>query len=398
MQRALRERFDLRKRVVVDAILGPYTRGVDDLDAFVAELRRRLSDPARAGRDLVVASIVRDRGSTPRKAGAKMLIDPAGPQLGTVGGGCGEAEVVSRAHRVLATGEPQRLEVSLLEEDGWESPSICGGVLDVFLERCGETLGGVPATEIFAALDTARARGLAAALVSITRAPRTHAALLGRKCVVDERGVQRLPFADATIDAAAVEQALRALARGEPSEEALDGGWALFVEPLVTAPELVIVGAGHVGQALARVAPAAGFAVTVLDDRASFANPHRLPEARAIVVADPRTALTELPQRRSRAIVLVTRGHKLDADCLRVALGLDWFYLGMIGSRRRVRRILEHLAGEGLDPDRLARVHAPIGLDIGAETPGEIAVAVVAEIVDVRRRGRATAVSLSRRG
>ena len=116
---------------MVDAILRPYTGRVDDLDAFLSELRRRLADPARGGRDVVVASIVRDRGSTPRKAGAKMLIDPSGAQLGTVGGGCGEAEVTSRAHRVLATGEPQRIEVSLLEEDGWESPSICGGVLDV---------------------------------------------------------------------------------------------------------------------------------------------------------------------------------------------------------------------------------------------------------------------------
>ena len=383
---------------MVDAILRPYTGRVDDLDAFLSELRRRLADPARGGRDVVVASIVRDRGSTPRKAGAKMLIDPSGAQLGTVGGGCGEAEVTSRAHRVLATGEPQRIEVSLLEEDGWESPSICGGVLDVFLERAGAAVGGVPSTELFAALDGARERGLAAALVTVTAAPRVHAKLLGRKSVVDERGVQSRPLGDAALDAAAVERALEALASGDAGEADAGDGFVLFVEPLVTAPELVIVGAGHVGQALARVAPAAGFTVTVLDDRPSFANPVRLPDARTIVVADPRSALAELPARGPRAIVLVTRGHRLDAECLRVALGLDAFYLGMIGSRRRVRRILEHLEEEGADRDRVARVHAPIGLDIGAETPGEIAVSIVAEMVNVRRRGKAAAVALSRRG
>ena len=383
---------------MVDAILRTYTGRVDDLDAFLSELRSRLADPARGGRDVVVASIVRDRGSTPRKAGAKMLVDPSGAQLGTVGGGCGEAEVTSRAHRVLATGEPQRIEVSLLEEDGWESPSICGGVLDVFLERAGATFGGARTADLYAALDAAREHRLAAALVTVTAASRARADLLGRKTVVDERGVQHLPLGDETLDAAAVEHALHALGRGDPVEDELDDGCALFVEPLVTTPELVVVGAGHVGQALARVAPAAGFTVTVLDDRPSFANPHRLPDARTILVADPRTALAELPTGRPRAIVLVTRGHRLDAECLRIALELDWIYLGMIGSRRRVRRILEHLAEEGVDRERLARVHAPIGLDIGAETPGEIAIAIVAEIVDVRRRGRAARASLSRRG
>jgi xanthine dehydrogenase accessory factor len=376
---------------------GRIQTGVDDLDAFLGELRRRLGDPARGGRDLVVASIVRDRGSTPRKTGAKMLIDPTGAQLGTVGGGCGEAEVLSRAHRVLATGDAQRIEVSLLEEDGWESPSICGGVLDVFVERAGAQFGGADTADLFAALDAARKRGLAVALVTITAAPRARAELLGRKTVVDERGVQHLPLADATLDAATVEHALGALAQAEAVEVQLDDDLSLFVEPLVAAPELVVVGAGHVGQALARVAPAAGFMVTVLDDRASFANPRRLPDARTIMVDDPLRALAELPKHPSRAIVLVTRGHKLDAECLRIALGLDWIYLGMIGSRRRVRRILEHLAEEGADRERLDRVHAPIGLDIGAETPGEIAVAIVAEIVDVRRRGRAARVSLSQR-
>jgi xanthine dehydrogenase accessory factor len=251
---------------------------------------------------------------------------------------------------------------------------------------------------VFGALDGALMGRLAVALVRYPAGPRARAALLGRKTVVDERGVQHLPLGDATLDAAVVEHALHALARGEATEEEIDDDLSRFVEPLVTAPELVVVGAGHVGQALARVAPAAGFMVTVLDDRASFANPRRLPDARTIVVDDPRSALAALPKHGSRAIVLVTRGHKLDAECLRIALALDWIYLGMIGSRRRVRRILEHLAAEGADAERLAHVHAPIGRDIGAETPGEIAVAIVAEIVDIRRRGRAARVSLSQRG
>ncbi|MEW6270320.1 MAG: XdhC family protein [Thermodesulfobacteriota bacterium] len=375
---------------------------MDDLGAFLGELRRRLDDPARDGSGVAVATIVRHRGSTPRKTGAKMLIDPSGAQVGTVGGGCGEAEVMGYAQRVLATRTPQRVEVSLLEEDGWESPSICGGVLDVFVERAGEDLGGIRRAELFAVLDDARERGRGIAIVTVTKAPVAQAALAGRKTLVDERGVQSFPLGEPELDRAAVEGALAAVARGEPGEAVLGDGdeedaARLLVEPLVAPPELVVVGAGHVGQALARLAPHAGFAVTVLDDRASWANPRRLPDARRIVVDDPRTALAGLAPHRARYVVLVTRGHRLDADCLRVALGLELAYLGMIGSRRRVARILERLAEDGFDAERLARVRAPIGLDVGAETPGEIAVAILAEMIDVRRRGRAGTAALSAR-
>jgi len=370
---------------------------MDELREFLDELRRRLASP-RAAAGVAVASIVRHRGSTPRKTGAKMLIDPLGAQIGTVGGGCGEAEVAGRAHRVLATGEARRVEVSLLEEDGWESPSICGGVLDVFLERAGDTWGGIQREALFAALDAARAARKGIALVTVTDAPPSSSALLGRKTLVDERGVARFPLGDGELDACAADVALAALASGVAQERAatLDGlEWRLFAEPLVDTPELVVVGAGHVGRALAALAPPVGFAVTVIDDRASFAHPARLPAASRIVVADPRSALADLPPHASRYVVLVTRGHRLDADCLRVALGLDLVYLGMIGSRRRVGRIRDHLAAEGADAERLARLRAPIGLDIGAETPDEIAVAILAEMIDVRRRGGRSPAALS---
>jgi len=126
--------------------------------------------------------------------------------------------------------------------------------------------------------------------------------------------------------------------------------------------------------------------VTVLDDRATFANPVRLPEAHAIRVGDPRATLAEMAPRRDRYVVLVTRGHRLDAECLEIALGMDLVYLGMIGSRRRVGRIREWLQGRGAPRERVERVHAPIGLAIGAETPAEIAVSILAEMIAARRR------------
>jgi xanthine dehydrogenase accessory factor len=376
---------------------------MDDPASFYAELDRRLDrSPAVA-----VAQIVRHRGSTPRKTGARMLIDPSGASLGTVGGGCGEAEVMSRAQRVLGTGEPMLVEVSLLEEDGWESPSICGGVVDVFVERVDGAIGGIPRDEFRAALDAARDAGRALAVVTVIAANRAHETPdapvpgdveLGRKTLVDERGVQQFPLGDARLDEAIVDSALEVLTddRARVVRLETEGRIEVFVERLSDPPELVVVGAGHVGTALTRIAAQAGFVVTVLDDRVSFANPVRLPEARSIRTGDPRRDLASLTPRRDRHVVLVTRGHRLDADCLRVALEMDLAYLGMIGSRRRVGRILEMLASEGVAAEKLRAVHAPIGLDIGAETPGEIAVAILAEIIDRRRGGRAGERSLAR--
>jgi xanthine dehydrogenase accessory factor len=363
---------------------------VDDALAFHGELRRRLArTPAVA-----VAHIVHHRGSTPRKTGACMLIDPTGGQLGTIGGGCGEAEVVSRAHRVLGTGEPALAEVRLLEEDGWESPSICGGVLDVFIERVGPTMGGIPLEAFFATLDDAIAGGRPLAVATIVAA--ADATLVGRKTIVDVGSGRAVTPGSEELDTGVVAAATAALDDGRAHTTSV-GDLRVYVEPLAPPPELVVVGAGHVGAALTRLAGASGFAVTVLDDRETFANPARLPDAHRILVGDPRSTLTTLPRRADRHVVLVTRGHRLDADCLRVALDLDLAYLGMIGSRRRVARIREQLVAEGVAPTRLDRLHAPIGLDIGAETPAEIAVAILAEIINGRRHGRAAALSLTKR-
>lgn len=363
---------------------------MDDVAGFLVALRRRFDDGDGKRTAVAVASVVRARGSTPRKPGAKMLVDPAGPQLGTIGGGCGEAEVLARAQRVLATGEPSLVEVSLLEEDGWESPSICGGLLDVFVERVGREIGGVARGEFFAALDASRGDGRAAAIVTLTGAARGDpaAGLVGRKCIVDDRGLQVFSLGDERADEIAVVAALESLETSRPVDREEEGAARLrvFVEPVCEAPELVVVGAGHVGAALARLASHAGFVVTVIDDRSSFANPVRLPEAHAILVGDPRRLLADLTPRQDRYVVLVTRGHRLDADCLRVALDADLAYLGMIGSRRRVARIREWMTAQGAAPERLARLHAPIGLDIGAETPAEIAVSILGEMVATRRR------------
>ncbi len=168
------------------------------------------------------------------------------------------------------------------------------------------------------------------------------------------------------------------------------GQMEVFIEPIEPPPSVYVIGAGHVGQYLGRFAHDAGFTVRVVDDRATFANRERFPDAAEIIVADVPEWLTSADLPPSAYVVIVTRGHRHDLDALRAVVGRDLRYVGLIGSRAKVARVYEALASEGADAERLARVYAPIGFDLGAVTPQEIAVSILAELIAVRR-GRAAA-------
>jgi xanthine dehydrogenase accessory factor len=185
-------------------------------------------------------------------------------------------------------------------------------------------------------------------------------------------------------DAARDEAARRILREAEGRETArVQGAIELFVERVGPPAELVVVGAGHIAQPLSRIGALLGFRVTVVDDRPDFARRDRFPDADKVGVADFSDPFAGIPIGPRSYVVLVTRGHRYDFDCVRALAraGAEPAYVGMIGSRRRVRAAFEQLAAEGFDEARLARIHAPIGLDIGAETPAEIAVAIAAEMI-----------------
>lgn len=169
--------------------------------------------------------------------------------------------------------------------------------------------------------------------------------------------------------------------------EVKDGNITLFLEPVLPEPGVLVLGGGHVGQQVAAAAKLVGYRVTVVDDRPDFANKALFPKADRVICAPFTTALQEIEINPSTFIVIVTRGHRYDYECLRAVIRAPAAYIGMIGSRRRVRGVRERLLAEGVDPQLMARVHAPIGLDIGAETPAEIAISILAEIIRVYRRG-----------
>ena len=175
----------------------------------------------------------------------------------------------------------------------------------------------------------------------------------------------------------------RSLARGEPA----GGGYQVMIERHEPAATLVIAGGGHIGKALATIGDLCGFSVVVVDDRPDYANQERFPEADRVLCGDFSEVLRGLPVDANTYIVTVTRGHKHDEESLRQVVASPAAYVGMIGSKRRAAAVLQHLIDEGLDAEAVGRVHTPIGLDIGAETPEEIAVAIMAEVVQVRRGG-----------
>jgi xanthine dehydrogenase accessory factor len=165
------------------------------------------------------------------------------------------------------------------------------------------------------------------------------------------------------------------------------GSFQTLIEVIEPPATLLVVGAGHIGRALAKFGAEVGFSVAVLDDRPDYADPALLPEADRVICADFEQAMKDFPINQNTYIVMVTRGHKQDELSLRASIGRGAAFVGMIGSRRRTGAVLQHLADEGFPQDVLDAVHTPIGIDIGAETPEEIAVSIIAELIMVRRGG-----------
>ena len=244
----------------------------------------------KGGRRGAVATIVNVRGSIPSFKTAKMLVRDDGSIVGTIGGGCVEAEVWQAAREVMESERPRTLTFDLNQDPKYDTGLVCGGTLEV------------------------------------------------------------------------------------------------FVEPVLPPADLYIFGAGHVATSLYRVARIAGFDVTVIDDRENYANRERFPEAQQVIVDDFEKAAAQISPNESSYIVIVTRGHRDDMRVLRWAVQTQAGYVGMIGSKRKTIAIFKELQQQGLPAALFERVHAPIGLDIGAITPEEIAVSITAELIAKRRK------------
>lgn len=299
----------------------------------------------------VLATVVQVKGSVPREAGAKMVIDADGQIFGTIGGGAGEAKVIQQALKVLRTGEKQWVEIDLTGAPHRETQGICGGVMRVWLERWE----GDRAVSLIHQILTQLEAGQPVSIV--TPFDPNQSPYLSENC---------------------------------PDEA--------FIETIEPPPTLLIVGAGHCGIQLAKVAQLIGFQVIVQDDRPEWANVERYPNAK-IFNCPINDAVAQLATHTQLYAALVTRGYQYDLAALQALLdrALPCRYLGMIGSEKRVRQVFQAIGQAGVPPEKLRSIYAPIGLDIGALTPEEIAVSISAELILVRRGGTGRSLSQSLR-
>lgn len=343
-------------------------------------MREILADLDRwqgAGEELALATLVSVKRSAPRLPGARLLMTRGGAMAGSVSGGCVETDVYERALRVLDSGEPAVAEYGIADEMGFEVGLSCGGTIEVLIERFA-------ADEAWTSAREAVEGGQPCALATGLRP----ASLMGRRLAVTADGKM----------VGDIEPGLDGAIMGESRGLMLEGGWrivesgesAAFVEGYGPPPRLLIVGATQVGISLSRLAKELGFLVTVMDARSVLATEERFPEADEIVRERPERALEATALDGYSYVVVLTHDPKFDVPVLERAARSDARYVGAMGSRSSHERRRTALRERGLSEEEIARIKAPIGLDLGGRTPEETALSIIGEIVSARhgRDGR----------
>ncbi|HTY36762.1 MAG TPA: XdhC family protein [Bacteroidota bacterium] len=347
----------------------------------------------KAGERVALATIVSSSGSTPLPTGSSMLIASNGQRIaGTVGGGSLEANVLAAAKDLTAGGR-----MSVLHEFGLNEPEsadgmICGGNVDVLIENLQPDSAAV-----FSQLSEFREQGTDGLLLRrIDSSGLVHrAAFRLEEKHADAHQAPGSWLNDPSLPGEKFDQLVQRAHRQDRVERVRTGSSELLIQPISGIQPLIICGGGHVGRSVSKIAAATGFVVTLIDDRAEYATADRFPEAARVLAANWKDALDAAGVTSSTSIVIVTRGHQSDKEVLRLAVGTPARYIGMIGSNKKVLATFDALEKDGIAPEALKRVHAPIGLSIGAVTAEEIAVSIVAELVRERRRFTSASVSLS---
>ena len=367
-------------------------------------MREILADVERwadEDRPVAIATVVQTWGSAPRGVGSKMAValDPIASVLpplisGSVSGGCVEGDTIEAGLQVLDTGTPQLLHYGVADEAAWEVGLACGGTIDIFVEPL------TPAQLHFWRHVAAQARPAVVATVI-----QGEADILGKKLMMAEssRGAGAA-FGD-DLDSGVfglvnfllprMKEALRTGASGRhsfprnPDQAPLE----IFIEAILPLPQLVCIGGGHIAIALTQIARLVGFHTIVIDPRSAFVSEARFAHADQLLLNWPQDVLDEGLLTRNTAVAVLTHDPKIDDKALTAALNSDVFYIGALGSKKTHAQRLARLQKNGFTEAHISRIHAPIGLDIHAQTPEEIAVAVMAEIVAARRINRPVSVA-----
>jgi xanthine dehydrogenase accessory factor len=311
------------------------------------KIYRQLVEFAEKGERCALATLVSTSGSSPQNTGAKLIVLPDGRLIGTVGGGCMEAETRRIALDCLRKDSPRLFELRLDDDFGWDDGLICGGRVTIFVDPHPE-------------------RSVEAYRAALQAASRREKITL--RTTIASDNPEEIGSTEVVTD-----------------ESAADSTRRYYLEPILPRPTALIAGAGHIGQALAQVLALCGFETVVVDDRPSFANADRFPFADRVEVAEVAAFVRDYPIDDCTYVAIVTRGHRNDAHVLRECVRSNAKYIGMIGSKRKIHVIFEELLREGLaTAEELRRVRSPMGLTLNDSEVGEIAVSIAAEMIAVR--------------
>jgi xanthine dehydrogenase accessory factor len=330
------------------------------------------------GHDIALATVVKTLGSAPRREGARLIVTAAGDMAGSVSGGCVENDIVYHAQEVLEGEDPHLVRYAITEDMVWDVGLACGGTVEVWVERLEDPQHAPLQAELERALAHDRMVAQVILLEGLGQP--------GAKRLVWPSGETNGSLGDAALDQQVTADALEMMARPRAeSRSYADQETRVFIEVLPPPPHLVIFGGVHIALPLTTMARTLGYRVTIADPRRQFANPERFPLADRILAEWPQKAVEHLDIGPTTYCVILTHDPKIDEPALQSVLGRGAAYVGAIGSRKTHAERFERMARHGVSAEQLDQVYAPIGLDLGAQTPEEIALSIMAEIVAVRR-------------
>ncbi len=359
------------------------------------EVFREAVSELEKGRRVVVATVVRTKGSTPQKPGAKLLVRHDGSGVGTLGGGCVEGDIWFAAKELMKRGGPSEYrDYELNEELAAEDGLVCGGTMYFLIDsvyQSGDYL------DVAREIDGAYRGEGAVAVASVVKPAEGQPAPIAARLLVRENGSTEGTLGSEALDRDASGKARDLMVLGKNDYVVAENGAEYFVEAYTTPPQMVLCGGGHVSKAIAPLAKTVGFRVFVTDDREEFANADRFPEADRLIVAAPEDALPQLLINPNTFIIVATRGHRYDNVALDVAARTPAKYVGLMGSRRKTILIYEDLLRGGMPIERVREIRSPIGLDVRARTPEEIAVSIIAEVLMFRLGGTGLPMKLEQR-
>ena len=325
---------------------------------------------------IALATVIRTWGSSPRGVGAKMALTPGGKITGSVSGGCVEGAVAEAGTQVLKTGQPQLLHFGVADETAWQVGLACGGSIDVYVNRLDH--------DLFEILRMGMQEARPMVVATVVRGPDP---LLGEQMVLTKEGKiygsLSSPYENQVLagaEAALAKGRAKSLRLERHGEEPVE----IFADVLLPPPALVMVGGVHIAIALTSIARTLGYRSVIVDPRRAFGSPERFSHGDELIQAWPDEAFSRIELTENTAVVMLTHDPKIDDPALKIVLNSPVFYIGVLGSRNTHAKRRIRLLEAGISEPQLARLHAPIGLDIGGDTPEEIALAVMAEIVAAR--------------